>query len=81
MRSGAFEAILEVGAQRGLPMVVANADYVVMKPGGEEAHMPGTLGQLYGPLTRETVPRMSSAVFFSGRANIFASLERVDAAS
>ena len=45
-----IESVLKVCADRGLPMVCANPDFITVKADGSSAHMPGTIVKRYEEL-------------------------------
>jgi ribonucleotide monophosphatase NagD (HAD superfamily) len=45
-----IESVLKICADRGLPMVCANPDFIMIKPDGSTGHMPGTIAKRYEEL-------------------------------
>ncbi|VEU35880.1 unnamed protein product [Pseudo-nitzschia multistriata] len=45
-----IESILQACAKRGLPMVCANPDFIMVKPDGSTGYMPGTIARRYTEL-------------------------------
>ena len=45
-----IDPILKKCAERKLPMVCANPDFIMVKPDGSTAHMPGTIAKRYEEL-------------------------------
>ena len=45
--STTIESILQVCAERKLPMVCANPDFIIVKPDGSTGYMPGTISKRY----------------------------------
>jgi ribonucleotide monophosphatase NagD (HAD superfamily) len=45
-----IESVLKICSDRGLPMVCANPDFIMVKPDGSTGHMPGTIAKRYEEL-------------------------------
>ena len=48
--STTIESVLKACADRGLPMVCANPDFIMVKPDGSTGYMPGTISKRYEEL-------------------------------
>jgi ribonucleotide monophosphatase NagD (HAD superfamily) len=48
--STTIESVLKASADKGLPMVCANPDFIMVKPDGSKGYMPGTIARRYEEL-------------------------------